>query len=472
MKIRTKITLLVTGVLLISFSICGIFSVRLFMDTSIERLAEGEKEKILLSIWALEHAGTEEELAQMAELARDAYLKYQFAQCFQDGYALIKNHECISNLTDYEIINTTALNNEYCIQKIKNQWLLIMQMELNYPQGFQIISVKDITDTWTEAAGQTLKYLAVFSCTLVAAVIILTYIIRKMLTLLEDLQMQADAISRGDFSHKTQIRSNDEVGRLSESINRMHDKIEQQIEDLHLLLGAMAHETKTPVTNIMGYADSLLHVRLKESQKEEALEAIYRSARRLDNLSEKLLQLIGLYENQDFPTEPLHICDILHYSCMQISQTAEENHIRFITDKDTGKIQNDFVVDGDRLLLGILFDNLLTNAIKAYDNGGEIHIRIKSEIHSVLIQDHGRGIPAQDLPHIRKAFYMADKSRSRRQQGAGLGLALADRIVKAHRADMTIESEVGTGTCITIHFPESETAYSAHNQTPSKQSAS
>lgn len=472
MKIRTKITLLVASVLLLAFFICGFFSIRLFMNTSIERLAEGEKEKMLISIWALEQAGTEEELSEMAELARDAYFKYQFSQCFQDGYALIKNQECILNLTDYEIINTTALDNEYCIQKVSDRWLMIMQADLNYPQGFQVISVKDITNTWTDAVRQVVQYLTVFTCTLAAALIILTCIIRRMLKLLEDLQAQADAISRGDFSHKTQIRSNDELGRLSESINRMHDKIEQQIEDLHLLLGAMAHETKTPVTSIMGYADSLLHVRLKETQKEEALEAIYRSAKRLDSLSGKLLQLISLYENQDFPTEPLHIRDILQYSCMQIRRTADENHIRLIMDGGAEQNQNDFVADGDRMLLGILFDNLLTNAIKACDVGGEIRIRIKPENRSVLILDDGCGIPAQDLPHICKAFYMADKSRSRRQQGAGLGLALADRIVKAHRADMAIESEVGTGTCVTIRFPEPETAFPANDQMPLKQSAS
>ena len=113
---------------------------------------------------------------------------------------------------------------------------------------------------------------------------------------------------------------------------------------------------------------------------------------------------------------------------------AESRGIRLLMEE---KAQTDFTVVGDRLLLGILFDNLLTNAVKSYDQCGEIFITYGPD-RSVCVRAWGRGISAEDLPHVCKAFYMADKSRSRRQQGAGLGLALADRIVKAHHAEMKI----------------------------------
>lgn len=448
MRIRTKLTALVAGVLLISFTICGFFSINQFINTSIERLAKSEAEKMAVSKWALEEVTPKEDLEQMLELARDAYLKYQFSRCYQNGYALIKNQVCVSNLTDYEIINTTSLPDEYCIQKVNTRWLLLMKSDLDYPQGFQVLAVKDITDAWTDARRQVLQYLAMFACTFAASMLVLTWLIRQMLGVLEQLERQADAISRGDFSRKTQVHTKDELAQLSQSINRMSDKIEQQIEDLQLLLGAMAHETKTPVTSIMGYADSLLHVRLKESQKEQALEAIYRSAGRLDKLSGKLLQLIGLYENQELQMEPLQIAEILRNSCSQIQGTLADTQIHIVLEHVT-----DFTVTGDRLLLGVLFDNLLSNAVKSFDGPGTIHIQTSRENRSVSILDHGHGISSQDFPHVRKAFYMADKSRSRRQQGAGLGLALADRIVQAHHADMNIESELGKGTCVTITFP-------------------
>lgn len=449
MKIRTKLTMLVAGVLLASFLVCGSFSVNQSMNGSIERLAKNEEEKLSVSKWALEQVGTKQELEQMMELAREAYLKNQFERCYRDGYALMKGSSCVKNLTDYDIINSDALKGDYCIQKVKDRWLLIMRKGLDYPEGFWVMAVRDITDAWTAARTQALEYLAVFACTFAAAMAVLTCLIRRMLSVLEKLQLQADAISRGDFSCKTHVDTKDELAQLSRCINRMSDKIEQQIEDLRLLLGAMAHETKTPVTSIMGYADSLLHVRLKEKQKEDALEAIYRSAGRLDKLSGKLLQLIGLYDNQELEMEPVELRDVLAHSCSQLEGMAGDRGVYFRMEETA---QADDTVMGDRLLLGILFDNLLTNAVKSYDDGGEIFITYGAD-HSVCIRDCGRGIPAEDLPHVCKAFYMADKSRSRRQQGAGLGLALADRIVKAHHAELRIESREGSGTSVTVRFP-------------------
>lgn len=86
------------------------------------------------------------------------------------------------------------------------------------------------------------------------------------------------------------------------------------------------------------------------------------------------------------------------------------------------------------------------------EEGGQIQVILDREESKVCVRDNGRGIPAQDLPHVTKAFYMVDKSRSRRQQGAGLGLALAQRIVKAHDAKMELESCPGEGTKVTVTF--------------------
>lgn len=207
MRIRTKLTVLVAGVLLASFLVCGIFSVNQFMNGSIERLVKNEEEKLSVSKWALEQVGTKQELDQMLELARDAYLKYQFERCYQKGYALMKGSSCVKNLTDYEIVNGDALKGDYCIQKVKSRWLLIMRKDLDYPEQFWVMSVRDITDAWTAARTQVIQYLAVFACTFAAAMAVLACLIRRMLSVLEQLQMQADAISRGDFSCKTQVKA-------------------------------------------------------------------------------------------------------------------------------------------------------------------------------------------------------------------------------------------------------------------------
>ena len=109
-------------------------------------------------------------------------------------------------------------------------------------------------------------------------------------------------------------------------------------------------------------------------------------------------------------------------------------------------------VEGDPLLLFSLFDNLVSNSVKAVEEGGQIQVVLDRNLRRVCVRDNGRGIPPGDLPHVTKAFYMVDKSRSRRQQGSGLGLALAERIVRAHGGKLEIESYVGKGTNVTVTF--------------------
>lgn len=451
MKIRRKIIFMEMAVLVISFLICGFFSVNQYMTVSIQRLAENELEKLEVSQWALKQVGTREDLEKMGVLARDSYLKFQFKRCYKEGYALMNQKICLSNLTGYEIIDVSALNGEYTVQQLGENYLLLVYQKLEYPEKFWVMAVKDITDAWTDARKQILVFISVFLCTFGVAVTVSVYLTGRMLSVFHKLKMQAEAISCGDFSVKAEVKTRDELAELAESINRMSIKIQQQIEDLQLLSGAMAHEMKTPVTSIMGYADTLLHVRLSREKQEQALQAIFRSADRLNRLSGKLMQLIGLYENQELELECLCMGEILDTCCIRMKDLISEKppKISMILN-----IQEDFCVTGDRLLLEALFENLLSNSKKALDAGGIIRINCLKNV--VEVEDNGCGISEKDLPHVCKPFYMSDKARSRKKQGCGLGLALAERIVMLHAAQMTIESQLGKGTRIRITWKSNE----------------
>lgn len=457
MKIRTKITGLAAAVLLGACAACGTFAVNQYMNVSIEKLAAVEMEKLELAERVFSQIGTREDFDKMGELARDAYLKYQFEQCYQEGYALLKGKVCIKNMTDYEILAPEALQDTYAVQKLGEKYLLIMKRELPYPRDFGVMSVKDITSTWEEGREQVWGYICVFTFVFAVSMVIVAAVTRHILRALEELQAQAERIQGGDFNSKVTLTARDELKELSDSLNRMSDQIRQQIEDLELLLGAMAHEMKTPLTSIMGYADSLLHVRLSDRQREQSLEAIYRSAGRLNEMSGKLMQLIGLYENQEIESRQVDLVQVLESIREENREKLKEETISFhIVQKDGSKIQgtSTMMVEGDRLLLTSLFGNLISNSIKALDGFGEIRVALDSQTRIVCVEDSGRGIPVEDLPHVTKAFYMVDRSRSRRQQGAGLGLALAERIVRAHGGAMEIESCLGKGTKVIVKFPK------------------
>lgn len=467
MRIKTKVISLVAGVLFGSCAFCGTFAVNQYMNASIRKLADVEMEKLELAERAFSQVGTKEDLDAMDEAAREAYLRYQFERCYQEGYALLKGRECIKNMTKYEITAPEALGEKYVVQPLGKAYLLILKKELPFLKDFWVLSVQDITSTWEEGKEQAKWYLVVFLFVFACSITIAAAVIGHMLKALVELRDQAERIKNGDFNKKVVLTSKDELKDLSDSLNRMSDQLQQQIEDLEFLLGSMAHEMKTPLTSIIGYADSLLHVRLSDHQKEQSLAAICRSAGRLDEMSGKLLQLIGFYGNEKIVKKPVELVDVMMWIYEENRETLIDKGIDFkIVLENTVGVQKKIefeqkevrgmAVQGDPLLLVSLFSNLVSNSIKALEGSGKIQIILIPEKHKVCVQDNGVGIPSKDLPHVTKAFYMVDKSRSRRQQGSGLGLALVQRISKVHGAKIEIESRLKEGTKVWICFPSSD----------------
>lgn len=467
MRIKTKVISLVAGVLFGSCAFCGTFAVNQYMNASIRKLADVEMEKLELAERAFSQVGTKEDLDAMDEAAREAYLRYQFERCYQEGYALLKGRECIKNMTKYEITAPEALGEKYVVQPLGKAYLLILKKELPFLKDFWVLSVQDITSTWEEGKEQAKWYLVVFLFVFACSITIAAAVIGHMLKALVELRDQAERIKNGDFNKKVVLTSKDELKDLSDSLNRMSDQLQQQIEDLEFLLGSMAHEMKTPLTSIIGYADSLLHVRLSDRQKEQSLAAICRSAGRLDEMSGKLLQLIGFYGNEKIVKKPVELVDVMMWIYEENRETLIDKGIDFkIVLENTVGVQKKIefeqkevrgmAVQGDPMLLVSLFSNLVSNSIKALEGSGKIQIILIPEKHKVCVQDNGVGIPSKDLPHVTKAFYMVDKSRSRRQQGSGLGLALVQRISKVHGAKIEIESRLKEGTKVWICFPSSD----------------
>ena len=143
--------------------------------------------------------------------------------------------------------------------------------------------------------------------------------------------------------------------------------------------------------------------------------------------------------------EPLDVRELLQAAAEELSLPAQEKQIRFIWE-----ISRESQVRGDRELMLSLLYNLIHNSIKASRKGGRIWLGADGE--KLTVTDEGAGIPAEDLPYVWDAFFMSDKSRSRSEGGSGLGLALADRIVKLHGMKAVIESQAGRGTRVTVFY--------------------
>lgn len=264
-------------------------------------------------------------------------------------------------------------------------------------------------------------------------------------------------ITQGDYEKRCEVHSDDEIGTLAENFNQMTDVIVEHMHQKELealqkesFTTAFAHELKTPLTSIIGYADMLNTVDMSDKERREAYYYIYSQGKRLESLSHKLLELAEVDKN------PL--------KTKEISTKELEENLRitmrpvFEKKKIKGKITLEkawLTVDKDLILS--VFYNLLDNAVKAVEEGGSVSIhgiRLAEGSYEIKVSDNGRGIPEEEIHRITEAFYMVDKSRSRKEGGAGIGMALCQKIITLHNAEMHIYSKLGEGTVVQVLFPK------------------
>ena len=216
-------------------------------------------------------------------------------------------------------------------------------------------------------------------------------------------------------------------------------------------MGSFAHELKTPMTSIIGYADLLRSQSLSGEEAQEAANYIFSEGKRLESLSFKLLDLL-MMKKEDINLVPTDMKSIIENLTMHLQPVYRKNNISLQCRCAPG-----YCLTEPDLFRSVL-NNLLDNARKALDNGGNILIlgeRVKG-YYRIRVFDNGRGMPEEAIKHITEAFYRVDKSRSRAQGGVGLGLALCKEIIDIHKGTISFASREGNGTCVTVVLKETE----------------
>lgn len=284
--------------------------------------------------------------------------------------------------------------------------------------------------------------------------LILFIVLKQLSAPLENLTIVTEHIAHGDYSARAKTYGKDEISTLADNINTMAEKVEQQLESLknnaelkQLMLDNIAHEMRTPLTSIRGYADYISNSRIEEDERITASNYIINEAERLEAISEKLLDEAFIRENE---------IDVIPTNIKKLVLSTQQMFLNRINEKDINLFINvdDDIIYCDPTLISVVLSNLVDNAIKACKNGGQILIESrKTKEHFILsIKDNGIGIPSEQIKHITEPFYRTDKSRSRSEGGTGLGLSLCEKIIKAHKSDLIFESKVGVGTAAIINF--------------------
>lgn len=262
-------------------------------------------------------------------------------------------------------------------------------------------------------------------------------------------------MAEGDYGYRARQVSNDELGQLTMDFNSMANVLEGTIGELKEevraredFIAAFAHELKTPLTAIIGYADMLRSRKLDEEKHFLSANYIYTEGKRLENMSFRLLDII-VTKRETIEPQPVEARALFEYLRGVFAGNTEQK-IRISVQPGT--------VYGEVNLLKSVLLNLMDNACKASSQGGVVRLsgRQLENGYAFEVKDYGVGIPEEELKKVTEAFYMVDKSRSRSRNGAGLGLALCVEILRLHNSELNIESRVGEGTCISFVIPEPE----------------
>ena len=335
----------------------------------------------------------------------------------------------------------------------KRYYRLCGNMETEW-DSLRVVAYRDVSGAYELRNAQYASYAEVFAAALLVGGV-LSYLLAYMLTRpLKTLTAATKKISEGDLKCRSGIKSRDEFGQLSESFDAMAQRMEESMNEMQdsvrrreEFMGSFAHEMKTPMTSIIGYADFIRSGSLDEEEQMNAANYIFSEGKRLESLSAKLLDIIVM-NNRKIELRPVSPAQLISHLVEYLKPIYSQEGIVLQYKCEEGEC----LLEPD--LVKSLVSNLIDNSRKSFTDGGNIYLRSRMlpDGCEIRVLDNGPGIPPEAIDHLTEAFYRVDKSRSRMQGGAGLGLALCSDIAKLHNGSLRIESRVGNGTEVTAEL--------------------
>jgi signal transduction histidine kinase len=263
----------------------------------------------------------------------------------------------------------------------------------------------------------------------------------------------ARAIRAGNLSARLAMpRARDELGRLTETLNEMLERIEADVKRIVQFTADASHELRAPLTLIHTAAEFSLRRERSREELVDAMRKIVRESDRTSRLVDDLLLLARADSQADsLRLAPTDVSSTGREAAELATSLAQAKNIEI-----SSQIPREaLVMDADEKLLEQLWLILLDNAVKYTPEGGRINFAMRP-VNSHLettVSDTGIGIAPHDLPYVYDRFWRADKVRARAAGGAGLGLAIARWIVQTHRGEIVIDSELGRGSEVKVRLP-------------------
>lgn len=391
------------------------------------------------------------------------YIYYDRNRVYTDDKSQVDINETLFN-------DLTTGNKNYLINiEDEKHYIYVTSQSVIDEKNLWIISKCDASEAYSLLDEQIKYFRLIIVVILIAESVAMYFISRYMTKPLEKLNRVSEEIAQGDYATRVNVKSHDEIGLLAQKFNIMAQAVSDHVDELNDMVhrreqfvADFTHEIKTPMTSIIGYADTMRSLELPREEQIMALGYIFSEGKRLESMSQKLFELIYLRQH-DIKKDDVHMADLCAEVVKVVEPAYENRHLIIETAIE------DAVLTVNRELLVTALVNLMDNARKASSEGGKveitgkyIHDKVNSTLenkkntkniedtYEICIIDHGIGMTKEQADRICDEFYMVDKSRARKEGGAGIGMSLVAVILEHHNAKLSVESEPGCGTTMRI----------------------
>lgn len=288
-------------------------------------------------------------------------------------------------------------------------------------------------------------------CLVMLSVMVITglFFVKSIVNPIRDVSNIARTIAMGNFESRIDVKREDEIGELCDAINYMASELHNSESIKNDFISSVSHELRTPLTAIRGWGETAkMSLDTDPELVGRGLDVVLSEADRLSSLVEELLDFSRMQTGRlSLISEPMDVTMILHESADMYMELAKKHDIDLVVSAPNEGI----AVLGDKNRLKQVFINIIDNAVKYTNAGGQVLVNFDTEEACVRITvtDTGVGIPAEDIDRVKEKFYKANK----KVRGSGIGLAVADEIIKQHDGLLFIESTENVGTKVTVVLP-------------------
>lgn len=447
MKLWAKLTLTISLIVVVLFSICGYVIAQKSFDFAMQQitrqyLLQHANYRIFVEkeVYA-DETNSDVNLQALYEAVESVGGLNRTALYTAENEKLYSSYNMTMDINFIEEL--TDLKEGYLIKNLSDEFVLgaISTLVVDEKE-FYFITANDISDVFVQR--ETLyRQVLLLNAVLLICVIMGVGIFSKYITSpVQKLSDVSERIASGAYGDRTHIAANDEVGVLARNFDKMAGAVEEKINSLEQAVQSrddfvanFSHELKTPMTAIMGYADMLRSHENSPEVQIKAADYIYKESRRISALSLKLMDLMGL-SDEHIAIEPVDVRKLK-------INTGE----CFIWNMQPAE------VCADRILIMSVLKNLCDNAEKAEATEVLINGCSAGNKYKITVSDNGKGIAEKDISRIKEPFYTVDRPHTGTNNGFGLGLALSEKIVNMHGTSLTVESMPGVGTTVRFELP-------------------